>query len=115
MITEDFVSIEIQELLNKKGFDFLSNSVQAIGKYDIKHNDDGTAELEKCCTYQTAVKWLREIHELIISIEFQTIYFTWKWRIYTKSSNIKHTDFKHYNKYEKAVEAAIKYCLENLI
>jgi hypothetical protein len=125
MITEDFVSVEIQELLNKKGFDFLSDSIQAIGMYDIKYNDGGTAELEKCCTYQMAMKWLREVHHMIIMLQplsFNIIkdYLceNWTYSLWA-DDNLEigepYDNQTSYPSYEEACEAAIKYCLENLI
>lgn len=61
------------------------------------------------------MKWLREICGLIINIEYKDICPTWKWRIDIKSSDKKHTNFQHYDTYEQAVEAAIKYSLKHLI
>ena len=119
MITEDFVSVEIQELLNKKGFDFLSDSIQAIGMYDIKYNDVGTAELEKCCTYQMAMKWWREVNNRFIEIcadrshDFKNIIY--RPSVYDKEDLVCLWESDNYKSYEEAAEAAIKYCLENLI
>ena len=121
MITEDYVSFETAKLLKEKGFDELStvfynsegNDEITLFDYEPLRNSDidGYAKV----THQMAMKWLREACGLIISIEFQAICSTWKWRIYIKSSNKKHTDFQHYNKYEEACEAAIEYCLINLV
>lgn len=117
MITDDFVSVEIQELLNKKGFDFHSDSVQAIGKYDIKHNDDGTSEFEKCCTYQMAMKWLRKVHNIVIVVTPSMFWVKYNACIYKKGNDypIGFDVSSLCPSYEHAVEAAIKYCLENLI
>lgn len=125
MITEDFVSKEIAELLKEKGFDeetrscyYLNDTSKVYLNGSVSCNYNGYGFQNICVsapTLQMAIKWLREVCGLIISIEFQAICSTWKWRIYIKSSNKKHTDFQHYNKYEEAVETAIKYCLEHLI
>lgn len=123
MITEDFCSFEVAQLLKKKGFDelciFKYNSEGVRMKAGVAIDEWQNSELDddecSCVSHQMAMKWLREVHGLIISIEYQIICPTWKWRIYIKSSDDKHTDFQHYNKYEEAVESALKYCLENLI
>lgn len=119
-ITEDYVSFEIAKLLKEKGFDEPCTSKYCTdGSFDRSFCHYKNSEINKDAynapTHQMAMKWLREVHGLIISIEFQIICPTWKWRIYIKSSNDKHTDFQHYDKYEEAVEAALKYSLENLI
>ena len=120
-ITEDYVSFETAKLLREKGFkgncimDYIDNELINVYDYDypsmyeLENTED---DVINAPTLQMAMKWLREACGLIISIEFQAICPTWKWRVYIKASNKKHTDFQHYNKYEEACEAAIKYCLE---
>ena len=128
MIKEDYVSVEVAQLLKEKGFlkEEDLRITQNLSFYDnigLRHNLNkyyNSLILDKidfvvAPTHQMAMKWLREVYGLIISIEYQIICPTWKWRIYIKSSDDKHTNFQHYNKYEEAVEAALKYCLENLI
>ena len=128
MIKEDYVSVEVAQLLKEKGFlkEEDLRITQNLSFYDnigLHHNLNkyyNSLILDKidfvvAPTHQMAMKWLREVYGLIISIEYQIICPTWKWRIYIKSSDDKHTNFQHYNKYEEAVEAALKYCLENLI
>lgn len=72
---------------------------------------------------QMAMKWLIEVHNICIVVqpydsyykeryEFEVNkknnnYFTWEW-----VSDIENTIF---NTYEETVDAAIKYCLTNLI
>ena len=121
MITEDYVSFEVAKLLKEKGFDTFKPYGWDEELFDKEYprnfsiGFDNKEHWISCPTHQVAMKWLREMHGLIISIEYQIICPTWKWRIYIKSSDDKHTDFQHYNKYEEAVESALKYCLENLI
>ena len=116
MITEDYVSFETAKLLKEKEFhEDCKCQYGRGGSISWTSCNNGNVTTFARPTLQMTMKWLREVHGLIISIEFQIICPTWKWRIYIKSSNDKHTDFQHYNKYEEAVEAAIKYCLENLI
>ena len=60
------------------------------------------------------LKWLREVHNVFISIQ-QHIDMSYVWYSY-KDGAPKGCDRKsHNNTYEEACEAAIKYCLENLI
>ena len=125
MITEDYVSFEIAKLLKEKGFgrEILDDGTYAekcSNSYDIytgnflphcaKHGGQVNAP-----TLQMAMKWLREVHHLVIDIKYQVICPTFKWRIYQVDEKRKHTDFAHYQTYEEACEAAIKYCLESLI
>ena len=66
-----------------------------------------------------AIKWLREVHGIDISInvrfwsEDEDVYVkSWKYTVYC-TDEIE--DFGQSDTYEEAAEAAIKYCLENLI
>ena len=78
-------------------------------------------------TLQMAMKWLREVHNIHINIDIHWLYFAnqngWMY-IITKilENGIDYVDSKgdendkhFYSTYEEACEAAIKYCLENLI
>jgi len=116
---EDYVSFEIAKLLKENGFNcesFASIKVFRGHRYEINGELITPKEDTIIPTLQMAMKWLREVHKLAINIEFQIDFPTWKWRIYhIEPSADKHTNFKHYDTYEEACEAAIKYCLENLI
>ena len=135
-MTEDYTSFEIAKLLKEKGFDEPCNAVYRKTLKDNKFIDEpdfytttwvksnseliesGFKDIVFCSapSLALAMKWLREVHKLAINIEFQIDFPTWKWRIYhIEPSEDKHTNFKHYDTYEEACEAAIKYCLENLI
>ena len=63
-----------------------------------------------------AMKWLREVHNIDICVfPYQADYisYSYKVKIYkNKEIYLTITDSKTY---EDAVEAALKYCLENLI
>jgi len=71
-------------------------------------------------TLWVAMKWLREVHSLYLDIVTS---FSQDGICYTFScSNVmdliqgtKGTSYNEYQTYEEAAEAAIKYCLENLI
>ena len=96
-IGEDYVSFETAKLLKEKGFD------QSCATYYLKDKQVYAAP-----TQAMAMKWLREVHDIKIMIcpcadgtyGYKTLNGFW------------HVNF---DSYEDAVEAAIKYCLENLI
>lgn len=107
MLTEDYCSYDVAKLLKSKGFN------------DVYSKGDCTAF---ACTHQMAIKWLREVHELFVDISFvkdehQEEKLFWFYAIFELSNN----NAAHYNNvdefttYEEAVEAALKYCLTNLI
>lgn len=121
MIKEAYVSFEVAKLLKEKGFD-----VSCHQKYDdegyLSFNDVGYVNSEKPCddfyalapTQQMAMAWLREKN---ISIEPSALNaHLWAYTIYKLfNKNVKelHNDGV-YESYEEAVEAALKYYLENL-
>jgi hypothetical protein len=72
-------------------------------------------------TLQRAMKWLREVHHLHLSIDsypHEDNCFYWCYKVlFMDESNLcsikKHAKAS-FDSFEAAVEAAIKYCLENL-
>lgn len=148
MIREDYVSFETAKLLKEKGFDAYCHSY-----YYPYYEDDtmkkknygryrGTVNIKNklyyevydrkglmkdhylCPTIQMAMKWLRDVHDLIISVSF-TVH---GWlcditKVFRDSNgfivNINHgigdDSLPYCDEHEEACEAAIKYCLENLI
>ena len=144
MITEDYVSFETAKLLKEKGFDsedvgclggFYSERCYESGhgvktqsgqEVGVVYDDLINSELENYeylrPTLQMAMKWLREIYDLhIIAYPWRAnkeerathwccqVYKSFNLLVYEKYTNATPKS------YEKAVEAAIKYCLENLI
>ena len=125
MTTEDYVSYETVKLLKEKGFDaeckkyynlkMLTNlyyGCEYVRNKDLKDEDDCIAP-----TLQMAMKWLREGHKLHVDIDPSegdwnpTVITLKDWTCAVKfGDNIPIQD-----SYEQACEAAIKYCLENLI
>jgi len=133
MITEDYVSFETAKLLKEKGFDctckaWYSEYTSQFGgeKYTSIEFDNHNRFEENykfICyvpTLQKAMKWLREMHNLEIypfHDAFQEC-TTWWYRIehYKKGcASVKDESDSIYGTYEQACEAAIKYCLKNLI
>ena len=94
--------------------------VSCFNHYTQKNNNDGTSEIVTVCTQQIAMKWLREVYRLDIdiSIEYKNSKKVYYYSI-LKKTVIRNIDCLHsetnFDSYEKSAEAAIKYCLENLI
>ena len=135
MITEDYVSFEIAKLLKEKGFDAECDYLYADGKlvraqgYACNWNDGETlfADYKNECsapTLQMTMKWLREVHDIGV---FPSLFAfcvgeggaakpTYGTKIISlKSCELLTDDTNPMPTYEQACEAAIKYCLENLI
>jgi hypothetical protein len=141
MINEDYVSFETAKLLKEKGFE----SDECIAIYDLGDDnafirdsgifDNGPEDYLEyqwgeewrrfgyylAPTLQMAMKWLREVHHLVIQIElidFLEHGEVWLYSIIERKTikrlTGKDEDFTEHS-YEEAAEAAIKYCLENLI
>ena len=132
MITEDYVSFETAKLLKEKGFDcackaWYSEYTSQFGgeKYtsiEFDNHNKFNENYKFICsapTLQMVMKWLREVHKLYINIwadpkdvennDFDIIF---RAQVYNGPSNYGTYEF---STYEEACEAAIKYCLENLI
>ena len=122
-ITEDYVSFETAKLLKEKGFDAVCRTA-----YETITNEH---EVEQCSpsswgelnqvkrpTLQMAMKWLREKHIVIVT-DVEKFYAdgsvsSWIYHIWC-DDNFEENVSVHFNTYEEACEAAIKYCLENFI
>ena len=127
MITEDYVSFEVAKRLKEKGFKgqgehfYEDNKITNYINYWFRITPEQRYEAIEAPTLQMAMKWLREKHNLVIQIElidFLEHGEVWFYCI-TERKTIKlltdrDEDFTEHS-YEEAVEAAIKYCLENLI
>lgn len=105
MITEDYCTYDISKLLKEKGFDGQTHG--------------NMSEIPCMCyiTHQTAMKWLRERHNLCISLYAAAYRFGFTIDKCDTGSNICNDDVldEELLTYEEAVEAALKYVLENLI
>ena len=105
MIAEDYVSYEVSRLLKEKGFDGQT------------HGNMIEIPCVSYITHQMAMKWLRDIHGIIITIDYdededcennERYGFT----IYQSTRTV---DLSTFQTFEEAVEAALKYCLTKLI
>ena len=128
MITEDYVSYEVAKLLKEKGFDeqcrdfYRQENGNWLHRTTYEYNYFNLQmprweDCYSCPTHQMAMKWLRETRDIIISI-FPTIETDmivredYNYAIY-KNKTVVYQSCS--TSYEQAVEAALKYALENLI
>lgn len=132
-IKEDYVSFETAKLLKEKGFDspcfmayYETNNGHKIGydvgrnnyQWDIVNKENG---LSNCCapTLQMAMKWLeKEKHIAIIPVLSSILddeKFLWDVKIVVAETGEKYSQGWIYEDKESAYNAAINYCLENLI
>ena len=123
-IEEDYVSFETAKLLHDKGFE----SEDCIFYY-VKdgilccvtnlHWYYGTPNIIEAPTLQMAMKWLREVHHLHIWFDNDASKgLPWYYEIHntTKTNGkVEHIGNMWYGSYETACDAAIQYCLKNLI
>ena len=122
MITEDYVSFETSKLLKEKGFEQECHTAYFNGArvdytmFGFCIGDD----FVYAPTLQTAMKWLREVYNIdivICVVDHSTITMEQNYYFYRIFVNRrqKYDDNPLFHTYEEACEAAIKYCLENLI
>jgi hypothetical protein len=129
MIEEDYVSLETAKLLEKKGFDWDCESKKFYPEPDY---DQESPNGVYAPTLQTARKWLRKVYNIHIGVnitysenpeKFPPKYFVYISNTKTGNTLIKpgcclawkNLTPKGFDSPEEACEAAIKYCLENLI
>ena len=140
MITEDFVSFKVANLLKEKGFDEKTGFVYSENGELMKLSDfgvryllnsecddyphwqfpiEGVASIVSAPTIQMAMKWLRYVQGIDISIDIR--FWTddegvdvksWRYTVY-RTDEIE--DFGQSDTYEEACEEAIRFSLENLI
>ena len=133
MIIEDYVSFETAKLLKEKGFDeatyraYIETNKEHQLSFDVGRNNSQWEKINKedgifnCSapTLQMAMKWLRKVHKIVIAISFQYDKFYQPYYFYKIANIGKKEDWNieksEHITVEEATEAAIKYCLENLI
>ena len=127
MITEDYVSFETAKLLKEKGFDeatfhdYDEKGIRWFEEVLVDHNSQGGVA---CPTIQMVMKWLRNnfnLNPVPYALSFGWAFdvfdlsdrdITGCKKLYSMNFPTKNTC---YETYEEAAEAAIKYCLKNLI
>lgn len=124
MITEDYVSFETAKLLKEKGFECATPHYYYDEDGDLLFstwNIGAGKNTFVAPSLEIAMKWLREVHR--IDIEVRTHYLNYlkpndtrfySGKILKGSEDVIHTIYSK-DTYEEVCEAAIKYCLENLI
>ncbi len=133
-IQEPYCSFEVSKLLKEKGFDVKWNqhwyfiikeeTKNLIGKLvigerkwnngsisDIANFNDNNYAIQP--THALAIMWIRE--NFLLNIVISKVVDKWHWKI----QNLKDEKIKGWSNFaispEEATEAALKYCLENLI
>lgn len=129
-ITEDYCSFETAKLLKEKGFDENCSRSYVNGKLAVSqgfHNSyyttmypDDSYRPVSAPSIQMAMKWLREVHKLYVVVrpyvtEEGTLSLFDLKSIKEKGIVVNLRTKTGFSTYEEACEAAIKYCLENLI
>ena len=109
MVKEDYVSRETYKLLKEKGYD---------GEFKTCYDMEGYT----CPVIHLydAMKWLLKTHNIFITIlqtEHTTVTMEQEYFFYRIQKNRRSVDVftDTFMKPEQACEAAIKYCLKNLI
>lgn len=125
MIKEDYVLFEIANILKEKGFDVPTYTFYNPRKscFIIKRDscliNRNAGSCVSAPTPQMVMKWLREVYNIFISIDIYSKDFEGNIRycanIYVDGSRMILDTPIIYDTYEKVDEAAIKYCLTNLI
>jgi hypothetical protein len=120
MITEDYTTKEVAELLQRKGFLAQDKIRKAYRKSDgTPINSEGNFDYDNevpCPTVQMALKWLREVKHIDIivsiycnhhdgSLEYMADVYRWGGKIVTPLFTGRH---------DKVVENAMIYVLEQL-
>ena len=114
MITEDYVSFDTAKLLKEKGFNEYTAMVYNQNGSFMPNGaiEDTYQTFYSAPTLQMAMKWLREVYKQSINLWYDGD--IWSSEIY-RAVEKEFCLVGHFQSYEEACEAAIKYCLENLI
>ncbi len=129
-ILERYCSYKVSKLLKEKKFKekvralWIGDTDPYFSANNIKCDDYNSGGTDLCSapTHQMAMDWLREVHKVVIVID---AYHADHWEgyidgfeisIYSHASTIiVPNEIAHHTDYTEAVEAALKYSLENLI
>lgn len=131
MIKEDYISFETAKLLKEKGFDInVANSWHIVPSETCNFEDlekfvcgdvnepEYSKDYYPMITLQMAMKWLRKEKKIICLPHIEPIEEKWFFYVVKLPQASDFPEYMSsviYDTYEKACEAAIKYCLENLI
>lgn len=120
MVKEEYVSVEVAKLLEEKGF--YGQCHKFVEIEDMTYGEKWNKKSQKTLsipTQQMVMRWLREGKNMFIeistSIDLNGRYH-YSYFILDKECKYLRTGYTDFDwTYEDAVEAAIKYCLKNLI
>ncbi len=129
MITEDYVGFETAKLLKEKGFDentsvnyFVGDGKPrgcVVGEMIYHKRHEGDMHLIACPTLQMAMKWLWEMHKLFIELKMSIDLIGnphYAYSVLGFDGKYKRENYTSFDwMFKDACEAAIKYCIENLI
>lgn len=128
IIKEDYVSFEIAKLLKEKGFNCLCNAYydcfttnnfhSGCEPTDFNSIDTRIRKIVSAPTLQMAMRWLRDIHNIIIEPESVWNGKKWEYLLFVitpQNADSPYYEHNPYKSYEECVETSIKYSLENLI
>ncbi len=108
--------VEGETVVNRESVDAAAK--QYVYEYSLNNNVEGYL----APTLQMTIKWLREVHNYDISIcldsyvePYDNEYYIVIRRRKDRFEEISPCEQTYFKTYEEACEAAIKYCLENLI
>ena len=117
MIEEDYISYDTAKLMKQKGFDW--SCFRYADSKEIYENDEWTTcDVTGTCvgipTAQAAVKWLRE------KFKYDIVVFPYREdqygaAIYFEHNHVPVSQPMGFEKYEYAVEACVRECLEVFI
>ncbi len=124
MIREDYVSFKTAKLLKEKGFDlecdylYVDGEIRRAQGYACNWNSGETIltdYVNECSapTLQTAMKWLKKVHNLHVEVHYNTFWDYYQYIILYRGEKIE-SDMA-YHSFEDAAEAVIKFCLKKLI
>lgn len=132
-LKEDYVSLETARLLQKKGCfnEFfkeginnvcktryvtgIENSIQYYITKDILQDYETIDDFIPAPTVQMAMKYLRQVYHVFIQIELYSKYDNYCFKVFQNTHRLMIEHREVYNTYEEAAEAALKYCLTNVI
>jgi len=130
MIKEDYVSFETAKLLKEKRFNEIACGIYDCGDESVSFNNPEIRWNEKdlpfiaAPTMQMAMKWLREVHNIHITICIGSNVDNPNLHFYTPritkfgDAFIEYLEVfadSEYDTPESAIDDAIRYCLENLV
>ena len=120
-IQEDYVSFEIAKLLKEKGYKgsfngYYNGAGCVIDSPSVLLKEPEYQYYERVSLYM-AVKWLREKHNIHIEPRYFPIPNIYRYVIIHSPFTIENINShpQYFNTHEEACDAAIKYCLQNLI